>query len=204
MDHHAYLLLGEEEALTKYLKDLFAANGVAEGGNPDLRRFSNEVFAVDDARDLTVQARSKAFGERKIFILSPGRFTPEAQNALLKTLEEPIPNTHFFILAREASNFLPTVISRLQVVRVEGEAVKSKEVEKFLGLSPAKRLDFAKKFADKNERSALSPFLDALLAELKIKKSPITILKKVLTVREFASDPSSSPRLILEHLALIV
>lgn len=55
------------------------------------------VFLVDDASDMNVQA----------------------QNALLKLLEEPPENVFLFLLASDPSRLLPTVLSRVQAFRME-------------------------------------------------------------------------------------
>ncbi|MBX4189293.1 hypothetical protein KW785_01700 [Candidatus Parcubacteria bacterium] len=196
--HHAYLLLGSKEAGEAFLESALATLGVRREGNPDVYHFSREVFDIADARMLIDKSIEKAFGERKVFIISSARFTLQAQNALLKTFEEPISNTHFFIMAREPL-LLPTLVSRVQVVRVEGEAQIVPEAQKFLGLALAKRLDFAKKFED-----SLPDFLDSLLLQLKNGGASLETLKKVFTLRLFASDPAAQSRLILEHLALVL
>jgi hypothetical protein len=41
----------------------------------------------------------------------------QASNALLKILEEPPGHTMFFLLCREPTDFLPTIVSRCQVIR---------------------------------------------------------------------------------------
>jgi len=204
--HHAYLLIGDRLALEEHLNALLLRIGFTTHGNPDYHTFEGESFSVADARMISDRARGKAFGSRKVIVLKSERFTPEAQNALLKTLEEPPVDTHFVIFGREESHFLPTVLSRVQIVQVGNAKVTPlhKDVEKFLDAPPSKRIDFAKKFSDKNERSALSPFLDALLVELKKREVMPDVLKKVLAVREFSSDPSVMMRLVLEHLAFVV
>ncbi|MBL93585.1 MAG: DNA polymerase III subunit delta' [Myxococcales bacterium] len=50
-------------------------------------------------------------------ILDAHRMTPQAANALLKTLEEPRPNTHLILVAPSKDSILPTLLSRSQVVR---------------------------------------------------------------------------------------
>ncbi len=197
--HHAYLVIGTPEAGEHFLDSTLSEWGVKKVGNPDIYRFEAESVGVDDARKLSAKSLEKAFGEKRIFVLSAERFTHGAQNALLKTLEEPITDTHFFILAREEKLFLPTLLSRVQIVHpVQGQA-SNDEVEKFLSLTLKKRLDFAKNFED-----SLPDFLDLLLVYLKTSGTPLPTLKKVFTLRDFASDPAVSAKLVLEHLSLVL
>ncbi|MEK7176065.1 MAG: hypothetical protein AAB695_01680 [Patescibacteria group bacterium] len=192
--HHAYLVVGEREAARSSLISFFKEQGVALIGSPDFFIFSEDVFGVSDARELNIAATGKAFGTRKIFFIAPERLTHEAQNALLKTFEDPYPDTHFFLVVREEALVLPTLRSRMQLMRLTNEANEANEAKKFLKLSLKDRLKFAKAFAD-NEKN-LSEFLDELLL---ISKS-----RRIYNLRLLSDDRGAAPRLILEHLALIL
>jgi hypothetical protein len=201
--HHAYLVLGEREESRDYLIGHLEKAGILEKRSPDFFLFESESFGVGDARLLSVRAQGKALRERKIFIISPSRITAEAQNALLKTFEEPYSNTHFFIIARDEESIIPTLRSRTRVVRIQREGgFKSDEAEEFLSLPLTKRIDFAKKFADKEKD--LPAFLDSLLVHLRSGEVPRHKLSQVYDIRRFAGDTSAAPRLILEHLALML
>jgi len=68
-------------------------------------------------------------GSVRGYIVDPAdRLTPGAANALLKVLEEPPPDTFFFLITRNAGELLVTIRSRCQVYRfapVSLEAVRS-------------------------------------------------------------------------------
>jgi DNA polymerase III delta prime subunit len=202
--HHAYLVIGTPETGELFLESTLQEWGVEKVGNPDIYRFEDESLGVDDARKIMAKSLEKAFGLKRIFVISAERFTHGAQNALLKTLEEPISNTHFFIFAREEKLFLPTLLSRVNIVRPHSTDFSSTtkgsdEVETFLNLALKKRLDFAKNFED-----SLPAFLDSLLVNLKSKGSNLNTLEKVFALRDYASDPAVSARLVLEHLSLVL
>jgi DNA polymerase III gamma/tau subunit len=59
----------------------------------------------------------------KVYILSDAdkRLKPEAQNAFLKTLEEPVQNTLFLLTAENFKALLPTVLSRATVFATGGD-----------------------------------------------------------------------------------
>ena len=86
---HAYLVAGTESALGEVVAHL-KKNGIEATGNPDVSIRTYNQFLIDDARDLSARASSKALKERRVFIIVASMFTGEAQNALLKTIEEPI------------------------------------------------------------------------------------------------------------------
>jgi len=199
--HHAYLLLGDTVgALDRLALTLRDINFVREG-NPDYFSYDFEVFGIDDARRITELAERSPFGERKVFFISSSRITREAQNALLKILEEPVSNTHFFLSVREEEMIIPTLISRMEIIRVlkshEGD---QKEAKKFINHSLRERLDFAQKFSDGEIN--LPEFLDDLLLELRSKSEKAKV-EKVFEISKYAGE-TSSPRLILEYCALIV
>lgn len=198
--HHAYLLLGEKETAEEAVVSLFLENGVKLVGSPDFFLFREPLLGIDDARKLSEQAIRHAFTGKKVFLLSPEKITLEAQNGLLKTFEEPIAGTHFFLVLREQNQVISTLLSRMQVVQLESDQ-QSKEAKKFLGLSIKERLNFAKKFTD-GERN-LSTFLDELLLELREEKEGER-LEKVYKVRLLSDDRGASSRLILEHLSTVL
>jgi DNA polymerase III delta prime subunit len=207
MEHHAYLLLGEKQAGKRYIQNILNEQGIASTGNPDVRFVEADVFGVDDSRSLGEEAQVKAFGSKKIFVISASRFTDQAQNALLKTFEEPTAGTHFFVVGRDENMFLPTLLSRMQTVRLDSSEQLESEAEKFLKMPLAKRILFARKFADEKEErgvGALADFLDSLLAILKKENAPLSALEKVFKIRLFADDPSAMSRLIIEHLSLVL
>ena len=57
-------------------------------------------------------------GSHKVFVVADAeRMTEEAQNGLLKTLEEPPPHSLLILLASRAEPFVDTVVSRCRIVR---------------------------------------------------------------------------------------
>jgi DNA polymerase III delta prime subunit len=194
--HHAYLLVGDKERARAHLTTLFGDLV----GSPDFFPYTEEVFGVEQARKLSRQALHKAFGGKKIFFIAPESITLEAQNALLKTFEEPIADTHFFLVLRDAGMAIPTLLSRMEVVSL-GAADDAALVTKFLKGSLKERFAFVKKFVDKEE--SLTAFLDALLLELR-RSGESAALASAFKLRLVAHERAASPRLILEHLAAVL
>ncbi|MDB5254384.1 MAG: polymerase subunit delta, polymerase subunit delta protein [Parcubacteria group bacterium] len=197
--HHAYLIESAPEHGERFLVSLFEQIGFSTTQNPDYHLFNGETFLVEDARLLNARAQGKSFSDKKIFVITSSKINFQAQNALLKTFEEPHEGIHFFIILPERDLLLPTLLSRLQVVRIRHEESANTEAEKFLGSSAPERIKFSKKFIDKEK--PLAPFLDSLLQML---KGNMEESKKVFALRAYASDPAVSPRLILEHLSLVL
>jgi len=191
--HHAYLLVGGSAEAEEFLHDFWRERGVTLKGSPDFFAWREALFGIEEARKLAEAAAKKAFTGKKIFLVAPERITVEAQNALLKTFEDPYDNTHFFLVAREAELVIPTLRSRMQTLHVKS-SVEGHGAENFLQLSVKERLNFVRKFVDHEKN--LSAFLDELL---RISRS-----RKVYDVRKWSDDRAASPRLILEHLAVVL
>jgi DNA polymerase-3 subunit delta' len=87
------------------------AAGLAENagkGSP-----SSEI-KVDAIRALTRTLHMRAFEDkaRVVLIVDAHRLNVQAANALLKTLEEPLPQTHILLTAPSGHSVLPTIHSR--------------------------------------------------------------------------------------------
>jgi hypothetical protein len=73
-------------------------------------------ISVEHIRDMIEQTRTATRGHRTIIIFDDAAtMTEAAQNALLKTLEEPRDNLFILLATHTISKLLPTVLSRCQV-----------------------------------------------------------------------------------------
>jgi DNA polymerase-3 subunit delta' len=93
---------------------------VGEGNHPDVQLIEPDglYLKIDQIRALQHQvALSPLEGRWKVYILRQmERATPEAANALLKTLEEPPSHAVLILTASEAEALLPTIVSRCQPI----------------------------------------------------------------------------------------
>src|SRR4030095_10694201 len=89
---------------------------LAVGIDPERR---NPIISVDQARQVITELQVKPFhARRRVVILDPAdAMNPQAANALLKTLEEPRPDTGFVLVTSAVSKIIPTILSRSQRVR---------------------------------------------------------------------------------------
>ena len=100
------------------------------------------------------------------------KLTPEAQNALLKTLEEPPPKARIIIETENDSVLLPTIVSRCQIIPVhtvvsitQEEKRKNLELlQTFQGKKPGEISHMVTQLFDKKEEGA--EFLHNLLLTL--------------------------------------
>lgn len=83
-------------------------------------RPEGKSIGVDDVRKIVSEANIMPFaGKRKVIIIYQAELmTHQAQNALLKTVEEPLPGVYFIILTRTIDDLLPTIRSRCALHRL--------------------------------------------------------------------------------------
>lgn len=72
---------------------------------------SIRIDAIRDMLDI-LGLYSIENSDRTVLIENADRMTPQAQNALLKSLEEPSPGTYFVLTAERRTALLPTILSR--------------------------------------------------------------------------------------------
>jgi len=206
-NHHAYLIEGKnkKEALLKLLEK----SGFKIKGNPDFYILETETFKIDQAREIeSFQSRKNLSGDRQIILLSFDFITREAQNALLKTLEEPSLNTHFFILAPKEEMLLPTIISRVEKLEINSvDIVDLKEVKKFLRSTVSERIKMVDKIIKSKDKTLAKNFIDNLVIEFrkenkKINSEQANYLKSLTRFSGYLNDRSPSLKQILEYSAI--
>ncbi len=222
--HHAYLLVGQPATILSEVEKIIKEKlkTVDLSSNPDYWQEKFSTFGIKESLDLRGRQNKRAFGELgRYFVLTIDSITVEAQNALLKTFEEPASDNHFFIIVRSEDIFLPTLKSRFEIIKNITAEVSLSEtlavplVSKFLKLEPQARLEFVQKEFIKNKdigKGEVFDFLNELERVLRDKvkkiseagKDLIFALSEIEKARNYLSNPRSSVRLILEHIALIV
>jgi hypothetical protein len=209
--HHAHILEGEREALVPMILSAVARHfGMIVQGNPDVTVAHYESFGVDEARGLKEAETRAAFGgTRKIFIVSAESFTREAQNALLKTLEEPNEGTYFFFIIPQIGAIIATLKSRAALVSRRESKTPDDAVslaEKFLDASIENRFAMAKKLADGKDREVVRRVLDhlerILYTRLAGQKNTGDIFRHLYQTKTYLIDRGSSPKMLLENLAI--
>ena len=123
---HAYLFLGPQGIGKRLTAFGFAEalNGVKDAAShPDVFLVKPEKgkteIGIDAVREVIRRSSLKPYEAKfKVFIIDGAdSMTAEAANAFLKTLEEPPQDTVLVLIAQNANAILPTILSRLQVIR---------------------------------------------------------------------------------------
>lgn len=151
---HAYILNGERGSGKKLLARLFARTLLCEkhgpepcnechscrqaesGNHPDIIQVTHEkpnTISVDDIREQvnnTVMIKPYQ-GPYKIYLIERAELmSVQAQNALLKTIEEPPEYVVFLLLTENAEALLPTINSRCVMLKLRN--IKDKLIRRYL------------------------------------------------------------------------
>lgn len=178
-------------------------------GNPDVYVRTYAHFGVDEARDIKARASLKALEGRRIFVLTAPVLTNEAQNALLKVLEEPQGDALFFLVVPSPQALLPTVRSRAQIFTLKNTSSTDSETVVFLSASENERMEMLKPLLekgsdDKRDLSRIIHFLESLERALgAAKRVDAEALAAVYRARKFLLDKGALIKPLLEQVALL-
>lgn len=198
--HHALLLLGSFEwALSELPPHL-------QHEDTDVQHLTGGRMGIDDARALTSAAYQKPLSAPyRYFILGFREYTIEAQNALLKLLEEPPETAQFYIVIENHAKLLPTLLSRLVVEASESSVNEASSVHAdartFMEASYTERLAIILDRTTRKDDVWAERIMDALEVYAE-KESHIELMRILTDVRPVFSLPGASKKMILEHLAL--
>lgn len=230
--HHAHVIQGVEEEVLAVLVPLLEKHmGIHVHGNPDVTLHSFRTFGIDESRalsemqtragfdssDVSLKVGEEVYPSRKLFIVGVDTITREAQTALLKTFEEPTAGTHFFIIVPRADTLLKTLMSRVVFFDAKGSSGKKDDravtAEKFLESTRSERFAMIKKITETKkdvplDREMIRTILDhlerILYTRLAGKKDTTNIFHEIYQAKNYLADRGSSPKMLLEHLAIVV
>ncbi len=162
---------------------------------------------------------------RKFFIIGTDSMTHEAQNALLKIFEEPTEGTHFFIILPHIDILLLTLRSRVSIVPTKNTNYELPTTNfsndeaymfanKFLNACLEDQFVLIKQKAKKIDdtsiereffRRVLNSIEKILYGKLEIYSvSAVPILKEIYQAKMYLTFPGSSPKMLLEHIAIVL
>lgn len=151
---HAYIINGEKSSGKEFIAKVFAmalqcerggddpcqechsCKQALSGNQPDIIRVTHEKpnsISVDDIRaqvnnDVAIKPYSSPY---KVYIVNDAeKMTAQAQNAILKTLEEPPEYAVILLLTTNLNSLLPTILSRCVVLNMK--PVADELIKKYL------------------------------------------------------------------------
>lgn len=119
----SYVITGTEAVGKFYALATLIHTGVGRERELMVVEASPKTIGIEQMQDLSRRLRLKSERARIVIIRDAHKMTLAAQNAALKTLEEPPSGTLIFLTANQKSQLLPTIASRLKEIRFLDPAV---------------------------------------------------------------------------------
>ncbi len=177
---HTYLFVGEdiEAQVESFIKE------------KAVQSFVFPVEKIAEARDLTSFTQYGFATDTIVVLPNFDKTTLDAQNSLLKLLEEGKPNTLFLLTARSTGAIVETILSRSEAKYF---TKKDQQTSAFHTLSTGKKLALTAKVKD---RESAKEFLLSLISQLPREK-----VKPALTAKE-AIDRNGVVQLHLTQMVI--
>ena len=137
INSHAYLILNEDSYMARMIALMFSCSVIKDKGDKTfdesmIQRASNgnlidikivpsrnKNIVVDDIKEVISGCNIKPleYNKKSYILLDIDKATIQAQNKLLKTLEETPENVIFILTATNEKKIIPTIISRINLLR---------------------------------------------------------------------------------------
>lgn len=214
-----YLIIAKNPQLRGSHADLLIQQQVIHKQDVTILEIEGSI-GIEDVRNFQKQLMLKPMrGESKALIIKDAHIlTTEAQNALLKTLEEPPNHTYIYLLAENTNSLLPTILSRTSIVSLEEENQFDEQVLQeieqdvlnIFSASVGDKLKLAETLAaDKTAaiiwvEKAMYILRKRMLEELTRAKEYILVLKTIQKTHDILKTTNVNARLALENMFLSI
>lgn len=214
--HHTYLIEGEAVQTEKYLKEYLVSRGVdINNGNVMVEGY--ESLTIDKAMLLrNYQSERSNNGADKYFIVKATGINHEAENALLKMLEEPNEGTYMFFILPKVDILQNTLRSRAHVIHTDFVAIDNFAANLLKQNINDRIKSIAEVIAMHKDAETSGPLREhavQILDQLEklihnkeghIKKDNIFKYEEILKARQNLALPGSAVKMVLEHIALVI
>lgn len=217
MTQSLLLIAQQKETRQQYLDDFCDQKEIGKFDRIVIQPEENS-FGIAQVRSAQKSAfRKPLHGQEKILIFEDAQLlTVDAQNALLKLLEEPPRHTYMVLSAQVLQPFLPTIVSRCKIVTIKAPLPKLSDEEKQKITQIVKSIQegsIGEKLALAETLSAQKETLPAFVDQLMLHAretmlaqpthaSHMHLLQTLQEVRITLQTTNVSPRVILEHAFL--
>lgn len=214
----SFLLIAKHPEKRKEYITLFCQNHTISKFDQTVISTDEPSIGIAEVRNMqkTLFLAPYQGAEKSVILENAHTLTIEAQNALLKVLEEPPADTYLFLSAATSSTFLPTILSRCTLVQLEEEkqsispemqdrlardmdVIKSENINSQLALAEKVSLD----------KDNLTPWFEQILGMLRenLLENPtdVRLARKIhalLQAYKIIQTTNANTRLVLEHALL--
>lgn len=202
LTHHAFICYVPTVSLetTKAVRNSFLAELETE-------YILIDAFGINDVRTLTEKAFVKPkVGETLLLVVGLKSITVEAQQALLKILEEPPSSTAFLFVVPESLHLLPTTLSRFlkhPFTEDTKDLAQADKYTEFKKMTPAERIALITTKMTAKDTVWVEAIKFGLQSELK-ESGKVRMLNNVTTlyfIAEHLQTRGAGNKMLLEELA---
>ncbi len=205
----SHLLISEKKRVTdKYVKNnLLGKNDLFFEMTPATKKYS-----IAEVKQVLSEIKIYNSQKRIFYFPSFDASSLEAQNALLKVLEEPPENVLFVLTSSSISRLLPTIVSRTKVIRLGKAPEPAPDDKTFAALNlyvekgNLSSLDF-NVFSCKTAGEAIAHLDQIALFFRKSVGSNIhspAIIKEILRLRALLENNNITPQMTVDHILIFI
>ena len=174
--------------------------------NPDLLLIEEDKIGIKEIKTAIKHLSTKPFGQtqKSVIILNGNQISPDAQNALLKTLEEPPGESIILIGLDSETKLLPTIRSRCLIISFQSSALSHQtdfDLDKILKASLEERFEIIEKTEDKEK--LLNNLTNSYRQKVLEGEGDPKFLEQLLDAQIW-KESNVNLRTILEHLMLTI
>lgn len=197
----------KEKRLEK-IREIIGFENFSFENNPDFKLIekskTKKSIGIEEVRNLNSFIKVKPISHSKkcIVISEANALTTEAQNSLLKILEESPSYSFIFLESSTIENILPTILSRCEKYQLESSFTENSNND-FVSMTISQRLEFVEEIS-KLDKEEIVQKLREILVSVKNKETKISPqnLNLLLETIENISRYNINTRLALENLSV--
>lgn len=205
MQHHARVFVANTLSTADLEDDLHSPGS-------DIVHISRDKLRIADVKEIKKYAYQRPAHRQYVDIVMFGEiYLPEAQNALLKLLEEPPNSTRFTLVVKDLQQILPTVRSRLSLCGSHSDRAENSESSSstFLQHTPAERIKIIGDLAKDKDNKSMHTILQQCASVISTLSEPRTRqaahnYHTLVTVMHYSQQNGSSLKMLLEYVALLL
>ena len=199
--YHAVCLVGAADQAERCVRGVYSAD------EADVLWYPAESFGIGDAQYVRDWSLSKPLrSDRKLCCITTSGLTHEAQNALLKILEDPPGHAQYVLIIPTDDLLLPTLASRLAVISLDRSQTSGLDAAAFLKAPIVKRREFLAQAVEQRDRKILRQFLDELeelLASGGSRRGDVgSFLRSLPQLKRMLAEQQASLGQIAEHVTV--
>jgi DNA polymerase III subunit delta' len=215
--HHANLIIGDLDFVENELLSFF-------DNKLNFSTIANEFFTLEKYDKFLTKDAEKIFDihlrktpqdQIQVIVIFFNFITRDAQNKILKMLEEPKDRTYFFLIAPSRNIFLETILSRVNLIDHKSplDKARDKQTPNFLQKSIGERIKFISEMLkdikdEKTSKQSAIDFVNNLESEVyssKISKTEkAEKLKIILESKKYMNLTGASLKILLETIAVSI